>query len=132
MLLLCWFDHFLDSTAEICQIFRWLFGKSMKLKRHSEINWPLRGCWGCWTTCIRNFFQNIHSFMLLGGFLAFNRLHDLGGQKKLCSCYNTNNFKQSHWNKTFCMVWPWCCLFQHELPVKILIRSKLYISNISI
>ena len=21
-----------------------------------------------------------------------------------------------------CMLWPWCCLFQHRLPVKILIR----------
>ena len=41
MLLLCWFDHFLDSRAEICQIFRWLFGKSMTPKRHSAINWPL-------------------------------------------------------------------------------------------
>ena len=41
MLLLCWFDHFLDSRAEICQIFRWFFGKSMTPKRHSEINWPL-------------------------------------------------------------------------------------------
>ena len=41
MLLLCWFDHFLDSRAEICQIFHWLFGKSMTLKRHSEIYWPL-------------------------------------------------------------------------------------------
>ena len=39
MLLLCWFDHFLDSRAEICQIFRWFFGKSMTPKRHSEINW---------------------------------------------------------------------------------------------
>ena len=41
MLLLCWFDHFLDSRAEICQIFCFFFGKSMTPKRHSEINWPL-------------------------------------------------------------------------------------------
>ena len=41
MLLLCWFDHFLDYRAEICQIFRRLFGKSMTPKKHSEINWPL-------------------------------------------------------------------------------------------
>ena len=27
--------------AEICQIFRCFFGKSMTPKRHSEINWPL-------------------------------------------------------------------------------------------
>ena len=26
-----------------------------------------------------------------------------------------------------CMVWPRCCLFQHGLPVKLLIRSKLQI-----
>ena len=38
MLLLCWFDHFLDSRADI---FCWIFGKSMTPKRHSEINWPL-------------------------------------------------------------------------------------------
>jgi hypothetical protein len=36
------FDHFLDSRAEICQIFRWFFGKFKKSKRHSEINWPLK------------------------------------------------------------------------------------------
>ena len=42
MFILCWFDHFLDSWAEICQIFRWFFGKFKKSKRHSEINWPLR------------------------------------------------------------------------------------------
>ena len=28
-----WFDHFLDSGAEICQIFRWFFGKFWKIKR---------------------------------------------------------------------------------------------------
>ena len=36
-----WFDHFLDSGAEICQIFCWFFGKFKKSKRHSEIIWPL-------------------------------------------------------------------------------------------
>ena len=36
-----WFDHFLDSGAEICQIFCWFFGKFKTSKRHSEINWPL-------------------------------------------------------------------------------------------
>ena len=44
-----WFDHFLDSWAEICQIFRWFFGKFKIPKRHSEINWPLVCCiFGCW------------------------------------------------------------------------------------
>ena len=38
---LLWFDHFLDPWAEICQIFRWFFGKFKKSKRHSEIIWPL-------------------------------------------------------------------------------------------
>ena len=42
VLLLCWSDHFLDSRAEICQIFRWFFGKYMAPKRHSEFNWPLQ------------------------------------------------------------------------------------------
>ena len=41
MLLLCWIDHFLDSRAEICQIFHCFFGKSMTPKRHPKINWPL-------------------------------------------------------------------------------------------
>ena len=36
-----WFDHFLDSGAKICQIFRWFFENLKKSKRHSEINWPL-------------------------------------------------------------------------------------------
>ena len=36
-----WFDHFLDSRAEICQIFRGSFGKSKISKGHSEIIWPL-------------------------------------------------------------------------------------------
>ena len=36
-----WFDHFLDTWVEICQIFWWVFGNSMTPKRHSEINWPL-------------------------------------------------------------------------------------------
>ena len=48
MLLLCWFDHFLDSRAEICQIFCWFFGKFKKSKRHSEINWPLAVHNWCW------------------------------------------------------------------------------------
>ena len=43
MCLLCWFDHFLDSRAEICQIFSFFFfGKSMTPERHSEINWSLK------------------------------------------------------------------------------------------
>ena len=37
-----WFEHFLDFWAEICQIFRWFFGKFKKSKRHSEIIWPLQ------------------------------------------------------------------------------------------
>ena len=30
---LLWFDHFLDPWAEICQIFRWFFGKFNKIKK---------------------------------------------------------------------------------------------------
>ena len=36
-----WFDHFLDSGAEIFQMFHCFSGKFKKSKRHSEINWPL-------------------------------------------------------------------------------------------
>ena len=36
MPLFCWFDHFLDSRTEICQIFLCCFWKI------SEINWPLK------------------------------------------------------------------------------------------
>ena len=43
MPLLCRFDHFLFSRSEICQIFRWFFGKFKTPKRHSEMNWPLVG-----------------------------------------------------------------------------------------
>ena len=28
-----WFDHFLDSWAEICQIFSWFFGKFTNIKK---------------------------------------------------------------------------------------------------
>ena len=35
------FKHFLDSWAEICQIFWCFYRKFKKSKRHSEINWPL-------------------------------------------------------------------------------------------
>ena len=36
------FDHFLDSGAEICQIFHCFFLENFKKsKRHPEINWPL-------------------------------------------------------------------------------------------
>ena len=35
----------LDFWAEICQNFRWFFGKFKKSKRHSEIIWPLLTYW---------------------------------------------------------------------------------------
>ena len=41
MSLCWWFQHLSCSWAEICQIFRWFFGKFKKPKRHSENNWPL-------------------------------------------------------------------------------------------
>ena len=38
-----WFDHFLDSGAKTCQIFRWFFWKcKKKSEKHSVINWPLK------------------------------------------------------------------------------------------
>ena len=41
MSVLCWFDHFLYSRTEICQIFRCFFRKFKISERHFEINWPL-------------------------------------------------------------------------------------------
>ena len=42
MPLFCWFDHFLYSRSEICQIFWCFFLENLRLsKSHSEINWPL-------------------------------------------------------------------------------------------
>ena len=41
MSLFWWFHHLSCSWAEICQIFRWFFGKFKKSKRYSEIIWPL-------------------------------------------------------------------------------------------
>ena len=38
-----WFYHFLDSGAELCQIFCWFFGKFKQSKKHSEVIWPLAG-----------------------------------------------------------------------------------------
>ena len=38
---LCRFHHFLDSRVDICQKFRWFFGKFKTSKGHSEINWPV-------------------------------------------------------------------------------------------
>ena len=52
-LLLCWFDHFLDSRAEICHFFSMFFFEKFKTwKSHSEINWPLklRVQWSMWIT----------------------------------------------------------------------------------
>ena len=68
--LFCRFDHFLDSWAEICQIFRWFFGNSMTLTPnwHSEINWSLK---------ISNYLLKISSkWKMEKGFLWFD--------KKLC------------------------------------------------
>ena len=31
--IILWFDHFLDTWAEICQIFRWFFGKLKNIKK---------------------------------------------------------------------------------------------------
>ena len=39
--LIVWFNHFLNSKAEINQIFAFLFGNIRYKKSHSEINWPL-------------------------------------------------------------------------------------------
>ena len=42
-----WFDHFLDSEAEICQIFLRFFLENLKeSKRQSEINWSLEDLGG--------------------------------------------------------------------------------------
>ena len=38
-----WFDHFLDSRAEILQIFGLVFVENLRHpKSHSEINWPIK------------------------------------------------------------------------------------------
>ena len=56
-------------------------------------------------------------------FLASNSLQYLGGQKWSCPSYNPKNFEQIHWhNEVGCMVWPWSCLFQPELPCLLLKR----------
>ena len=41
IIVILWFDYFLDSGAEICQIFPWFYGKFKTSKRQSEIIWPL-------------------------------------------------------------------------------------------
>ena len=49
-------------------------------------------------------------------FLASNSLHNLGGHKNNHDQFIATKFSVG------CMVWPWSCLFQSKLPVKILIR----------
>ena len=73
MLLCLWFNHFLDSRAEIHRIFALFFLENL---RHSEINWPLKCGQGngfddncpntfpAWSDCCydpeeRRFIQNI-------------------------------------------------------------------------
>ena len=46
------FDHFLDSWAEICQIFPLVLAKFKTLKIHSEINWPLQSAIDGYNVCI--------------------------------------------------------------------------------
>ena len=60
--------------------------------------------------------------MLMGVFLASNSLHDLGGQKRFCWCYNTKFFEQSQWNKTFCRM--------YGLAVMLSISRRTTIKNI--
>ena len=54
-------------------------------------------------------------------FLASNSLHNLGGQKWSCPCYQTRHLQQIHWNKIFCRM--------YGLGVMLtMATSKLYLS----
>ena len=56
-------------------------------------------------------------------FLAFNILHNHGGQNNnshVTTKRSLNKFIKIKFSVA-CMFWLWCYLFQHELPVKILI-----------
>ena len=48
-----WFNHFLDSRAEIHQIFAMVFWKFKTSKSHSEINWPLVGKLKKYCRCLK-------------------------------------------------------------------------------
>ena len=61
----------------------------------------------------------------LGVFWASNSLHDLRGQKNYAhvkTWWRILNKVIEIKNSVECMVWLWCCLFQHGIPVKIMIR----------
>ena len=95
-----WFDHFLDSGAEIFQIFHCFLRNLKKSKRHSEINWPLAG-WFC--TCKGSVLVLITAWpKTLAALQLSNRLrpHLLGRCKRGSSnpatatiCYLFNHFE---------------------------------------
>ena len=54
-----WLDHFLDSKAEFCLIFRSFFGQWSFKKNAFEIYWPL------WKLQLRNLREKVNSVILL-------------------------------------------------------------------
>ena len=58
-----WFDHFLDSWAEIHKKIVVVFWKFKTQKSNSEINWPLE-CW-CNQDKVQPFFEAKQLFMYL-------------------------------------------------------------------
>ena len=80
MPLLCWFDHFLVSRAEICQIFHWFFGKFKASKKHSEINWPF-GIWKKNSLRSKSLAILVH-YMCFGRFLLAFESRDLSQADK--------------------------------------------------
>ena len=78
-----WFDHFLDSRAEISQIFYCFFVKFKTLKRHPEINWPLS-----WSI--------VSSFVILGFFLGLEP-----GLERLLAETEADSFSSSSSSMSF-------------------------------
>ena len=108
-----------------CMVWPWCCLLQHGLPGHSV---ALSVCWGCRPHILliwylirpaRQLLTYIYfSNKILNGFLRMVFGHyNLGGQKKLWSCYNGMNFEQSHWNK---MVLPWC-KFQIPRSLQILI-----------
>ena len=60
--------------------------------------------------------------------MASNSLHNLGGQKLPCPCYNTKNFEQIHWYLIFYRMYGLAVMLsiQHRLPCLLLIRRLNY------
>ena len=119
MPLFCWFDHFLDSSAKICQFFLLFFAKFKTSQRHSEINWPLGRMS---TTPYQSFSPRPTTLIIV---LEVKRLSLMSTVNEiLISLISTVEISWGSWSKLFCkhFLQDWKCY----LCLEILLSKHLY------